>query len=148
MTKKITLTETKYTTQLAGYLSEKVMEELNLCEKIREVVIYPGAIKHIKNRHSHAFKAYFNKIPMIIEEPDYVGISGKGEKRLEFVKQYKDYVLVALKYNDEGMLFVSSMYIIEPNRVVKREDYGRLTKILYESNSYRKHKQKYKNIKR
>lgn len=134
MTPKIIVTEACYKTQLVGYLEGET-----------KVVIYPGAIRHIKRRHRYAFKKYFTKLPMIIDAPDYRG--NKNGESIELIKKYKDYVLVALKYNEKEELFVSSMYIIEAYRIEKRLEQGKMTKVVQRNESQKQRKQSYKNRK-
>lgn len=148
MKKHIVLEENKYVTQIAGILGEEVAEKLDLEGKQKEILIYPGAIKHIKKRHPHAFKCYFRKMPEILGDPDYIGMSGQNPARIEIVKRYKDSILVALKYNENNQLFVSSMYIIEDNRIEKRMSYGRLMPIEVTSTTQKATKQRYKNNRR
>lgn len=126
MGRAIVIKENKPMTQSIGNIRVEILDRLNLPIENRQIVIYPGAVRHIKKRHPHAFKVYFNKIPEVIESPDYVGMSSQDPKRIELIKKYKDNILVALKLDDESNLFVSSMYIIEENRIDKRVTYGRL----------------------
>ena len=140
------LEENKYTTQIAGVLGEEIIDKLAIEVDNREILIYPGAIKHIKKRHPHAFRCYFRKMPEIIGSPDFIGTSGQNPKRIECVKQYKDSILVALKYNDDNQLFVSSMYIIEESRIEKRVSYGRLVRVERTISSHKANKQRYRNL--
>ncbi|MEG0012830.1 MAG: PBECR2 nuclease fold domain-containing protein [Cellulosilyticaceae bacterium] len=132
MGKNINLEENKDVTQTIGEISYEILELLNLAMENNKIFIYPGAIRHIKRRHPYAFKLYFKKIPEVIAYPDYIGMSSQNPKRIELVRCYKDNILVALKLDENYNLFVSSMYIIEENRIEKRVEYGRLQPIKLE----------------
>lgn len=145
MSKNIVIEENKFNAQTVGMIRNEVLEKLELQIENKQIIIYPGAVRHIKRRHPHAFKMYFSKIPEVIQNPDYIGVSSQSPKRIELVKKYKDTILVALKFDDDLNLFVSSMYIIEDNRVDKRIVYGRLEAI--KSMDYEENKKgKYKNM--
>lgn len=126
MGRAIVIKENKPMIQRIGNIRVEILDILNLTIENRQIVIYPGAVRHIKKRHPHAFKVYFSKIPEVIESPDYVGMSSQDPKRIELIKKYKDSILVALKLDEDSNLFVSSMYIIEENKIDKRLTYGRL----------------------
>ncbi len=146
MRRKDVLEENHYITQVAGVLKGEILEKIALQQITQTIIVYPGAIQHMKKRHPHAFRLYFRKIPEILAYPDFIGLSGKdGQKRIEVVKQYKDSILLALKYNDKGELFVSSMYIIEEKRIEKRKSYGRLIPIAPHPGQYHATKQRYRN---
>ncbi|MGL5675986.1 MAG: PBECR2 nuclease fold domain-containing protein [Cellulosilyticaceae bacterium] len=145
MKRQAVLEESKYKTQIAGVLEEAIATLLQVEVNQNEILIYPGAIKHMKKRHPHAFREYFKKVPEILANPDYVGMSGQNPTRIEFVKQYKESILVALKYNEDNQLFVSSMYIIEDNRIEKRMHYGRLMPSPIGKTTQKEQKQKYRN---
>lgn len=139
----VLLKEDNYITQEVGELRTEIMEKLGLEIKERRIVLYPGGIKHMKRRHYRAYKYYFRKIPDIIQDPDYVGLSLSEERCIELVKKYDEYVLVAIKWDDSGRLFVSSMYMMDDNRVENRVLYGKLFSV--PKISTRKRAQKYKN---
>ena len=144
MSRKMHIEMNKNTTQVVGKLREDIKELFNLPKEMSEIVIYPGAIKHIKRKHPHAFKLYFHKIPQIIAEPDYVGMSEHHTMRIEYIKYLKEPILLALKYDGYKNLFVSSMYIIEASRVEKRIETQRIVPIV-QGEHYKTQKQKYKN---
>lgn len=146
--KVIHIEERRYTTQCVGEIKGEIVDLLKLEVESKKIIIYPGSIQHIKRKHQHAFKSYFHRIPDIINNPDYVGISGNGAIRLEFVKKFKDSILVAIKYDDHNNLFVSSMYIIEDTTIDKRVAYGRLIEIPMQGIPVKEKKQKYRNSRR
>ncbi|MGL4738220.1 MAG: PBECR2 nuclease fold domain-containing protein [Cellulosilyticaceae bacterium] len=139
----VLLKEDNYITQEVGELRLEIVEKLGLEVKERRIVLYPGGIKHMKNRHYRAYKSYFKKIPDIIQNPDYAGISLSEERCIELVKKYDAYVLVAIKWDDQGRLFVSSMYMMDDNRIENRVLYGKLLSV--PKTSTRQKMQKYRN---
>ncbi|MGL6175071.1 MAG: PBECR2 nuclease fold domain-containing protein [Cellulosilyticaceae bacterium] len=137
--------ENKLSAQPVGILRDEILDRLKLQIENTQIIIYPGAVRHIKKKHPHAFKMYFSKIPEIIQDPDYIGISSQKPQRIELIKKYKDNILLALKFDENYNLFISSMYIIEETRIDKRLTYGRLEAIkLEQQNAYKKGK--YKNL--
>lgn len=136
--------ENCYITQCVGTLRKEIEEvlEINMTEK--KILIYPSTVRHIKTRHPHIYREYLKKIPEILDTPDYVGVSFENPTRLEFIKQYKECLLVALKVDSQGNLYVSSMYAIDKERIEKRLSYGRL-KHLEVCPACKKKKQRYRN---
>ncbi|PAF18629.1 hypothetical protein [Terribacillus saccharophilus] len=64
-------------TQTAGKLPEKVINRYNLKCSSNDVLIFPGAIKHIKKNHEQIFLQHCHHIPSMISNPDYVGQNPK-----------------------------------------------------------------------
>ena len=146
MGKKINLDKMSRQTQLVGYISHEMIKDLQLNITHEEIIIYPGAIKHIRERHPYTFKKYFYKLAEIIQSPDYIGVSDKDSKRIELIKKYKDHVLVALKVEENNTVFISSMYIITENAIEKRVEAGKLYQVHFHM-SKELEKRYYKNIK-
>lgn len=126
---KILLSENIHKAQTAGYIKQEAIDILGIDFPADEVKINPGAIKHIKNAHPEDFIKYFQHIPDIIENPDYVGIHPKEPNSIELVKVIGKDVLVAIKLDSKGCLYVSSMYELTPQKVPKRLSSGRLKPI-------------------
>lgn len=136
--------ENCYATQCVGMLRREVEVALEINMEEKKILIYPSTLKHIRTRHPHVYREYLKKLPEILAEPDYVGISFENPTRLEFIKEYKECLLVALKIDSQGNLYVSSMYAIDKDRIEKRLSYGRL-KNLEINPVYKKKKQRYRN---
>jgi len=124
------LSEYTHEIQLVGKLQQNIIDLLKITLVEGDIFIYPGAIRHIKNRHPAEFKKYFHKIPEIISTPDYVGVHPNEPNSVEFVKVLEDDVLVAIKLSPDGYLFLSSMYVLTPAKVPKRLKNGRLIAVL------------------
>ena len=117
-----------FQTQVVGLLAPGISALLQLEEKKKEVMLYSGAIKHMRERHPYAFKKYFNRLTQIVETPDYLGLEREETKRFELIKCYKEIVLVALRL-EGGSIFVLSLYIIEENMLKKRLESGKIKEV-------------------
>ncbi|HBF2207821.1 hypothetical protein [Paenibacillus aceti] len=75
-----------------------------------KVKVYPGALKHIRKRHPGVLEQYGHLIPGMISCPDYVGKNPKEPNSIELVKIVQDHLLLAIKLDPTGYVFVSSFY--------------------------------------
>ena len=132
-----------FQTQVVGLLPKGISALLQLEEKKKEVILYSGAIKHMRERHPYAFKKYFNRLSQIVENPDYIGLEGQEIRSFELIKCYRDIVLVALRL-EEGVIFVLSLYIIEESMLKKRLELGKVKEVAHFLSLY-KEKPFYKN---
>lgn len=114
--------------QIVGSLKQEITDLLCINLPPADILIYPGAIKHIKKNHEESFIKYFQYIPEIINSPDYVGVNPSEPNSVEFVKIFSDNILVAVKLDPKGYLYLSSMYELTPVKVPKRIKNGRLKK--------------------
>lgn len=97
--------------QLVGILDlEKINSLLGLSFLVPEVYIYTGAIKHIKKRHPGIWEKYGQDIPDIIAHPDYIGVNPSVADSIELYKYVNDHLLLAIKLDPTGYLYVSSFY--------------------------------------
>lgn len=92
--------------------------------------MFPGAIKHIKKRHPGILESFGHLIPEIIEFPDYVGQSPRHPNSVELIKVVSEHLLLAIKLDPSGYLFVSSFYELNngPYKIKKRLRSGRLVR--------------------
>lgn len=87
-----------------------------------------GLLVHIQKRHPHCLK-YLEKIPDILSNPDYIGKNPNEYQSVEFIKQYDDHVLVAVKLDIiENRLYVASLYNISESKIKNRLNSGRIKK--------------------
>lgn len=119
------LNEQTSETQIVGYLRQDIIDILCISLPSIEILMYPGAIKHMKKRPKD-FENYFQRIPEIISEPDYIGIHPKEPNSVELVKYFDNNVLVAIKLDPSGYLYLSTMFELSPSKVPKRLKSGRL----------------------
>ena len=82
----------------------------------------------VKRKHFKCLK-YIDYIPDILSNPDYIGINPneKSGDSMEFVKRYKDNVLVGVKISEnKDYLYVSTVYDIQESKIRRRLHSGRL----------------------
>ena len=115
--------------QIVGILKKDIIGSLGICLLCGDIKMYPGAIKHIKQKHKEDFDKYFDKIPEIINSPDYIGVNAAHKESVKLVKIFDKDVLVAVKLDQSGYLYLSSMYSLNPGKVPKRLNSGRLKRV-------------------
>jgi len=98
---------------ILGKLPKVISNHYNLNCDSNNVMVFPGAIKHIEKRHPQDLEKYFNKIEEIISNPDYVGQKPKEPKSVELIKEFEDDVLVAIKLDPSGYIYLSTMYSLQ-----------------------------------
>jgi len=115
--------------QSVGHLDiQKIFNLTGVQLPSSEVLIYPGAIKHIKKRHPGVFEQYGELIPSIVTSPDYVGENPSEPGSVELYKVVNDHLLLAVKCDPTGYLFVSSLYTLNNGayKIQKRLASGRI----------------------
>ena len=100
-----------------GYLNKDVIDILKVNLKLREVFLLPGGIKHIRRKRKQIYLGYITKIPEIIEKPDYIGTNPKYPNSIEFIKKINEYILVAVRSNNNGILNVVTMFKVTDSKV-------------------------------
>ena len=116
------------TTQVVGQLNIVAIKDITGIDfPVAEVYMYPGAIKHIKREHPGIIEQYGHLLPDLIANPDYVGQHPK-EGSLELVKFVSLHLLIAIKLDPSGYLYVSTLYDLRngQEKVKKRLSSGRL----------------------
>ncbi|PAD72875.1 hypothetical protein [Paenibacillus campinasensis] len=93
-----------------------------------EVKMYPGAIKHILKKHPGILEKHGHLIPNMISNPDYIGQNPKVPDSIELIKVINPHLLLAIKLDPTGYLFLSSFYELDNGevKVSKRLGSGRL----------------------
>lgn len=84
--------------------------------KSNDILMWDNRFEHIEKHRMnfmniYDFDEYVKKIPDIIENPDYIGIKDKDES-IQFIKQYNDNILIAVRVNAKGNLSFRTMYPI------------------------------------
>ena len=118
--------------KIVGILKNKYLLKLKIKNcNCKKVFLNPGVKKHIKQRHPGDYRKYFKDISKIVSSPDYIGINSKHSKNsIEMVKSYKDEdLLLAITINNNGYLYISSLYDIGNDKVDKRLNSGRLIRV-------------------
>lgn len=115
----LTFDENSTVPLLVGELDvQKINALIGIAFAVSEVYIYPGAIKHIKRGHPGIWEQYGQLLPSIIKKPDFIGKNPKVANSIELYKQLGDHMLLAIKLDPSGYLFVSSLYELN-NAMVK-----------------------------
>lgn len=89
--------------------------------KSYDIVMWDDRIDHIsKHRMNFSdiydFDDYVEKIPEIINSPDYIGIRSK-DNSLQFIKKYNDNILVAVRINTSGNLSFRTFYPVTDSQI-------------------------------
>lgn len=111
-----------------GKYKARYNELLSLDLPCTEILQSEGLIKHIEKRHPDCVQ-YIEKIPEILESPDYIGTNSKEPDSIEIVKQLDKNILVAIKLDKKDEhLYVASLYDINNGKVERRINSGRIKK--------------------
>lgn len=92
------------------------------------VFIYPGAVKHIKRNHPHVWNQHKQDLPHLLSNPDYIGKNPKVPNSIELYKFVGNQLLLAIKLDPSGYLFVSTFYDLDnaEHKIKKRLKSGRI----------------------
>ena len=95
--------------------------------------IYVGVtnIAHMAREHNYEFNRFYDRIPFIISNADYVRLK-KDDGSIEYIKSFGNYIKLAVRVAGDGKYYARSLYFIETNRVenlVKKGELKKLTKI-------------------
>lgn len=122
-----------------AFLREKCPE---LLEKIdnRTIIMWKDRIEHIR-KHTYdnsrlSIEEMFEILPEIIDKPDYLGVKQK-DFSIQFIKRYKDNILVAVRIDGKGRLSFRTMYTITESQLT---DYIRKARAWkFENENQQKH---------
>lgn len=89
--------------------------------KGKDIVMWDNRIEHIAKhrmnfRNIYDFDVYVEKIPEIVNDPDYIGIRDK-DNSLQFIKKYDDNILVAVRINTNGKLSFRTLYPVTDSQI-------------------------------
>jgi len=106
--------------KMVGQISSDVIRVLGL-DADSGTPIYMGEsnIQHMMQRHPNDYIKYGDKIPDILNHPDYVG-TNPSDGSIEYVKEFLidgEYVKVAVRISGTGKYYARSLYVLNPNRV-------------------------------
>ncbi|AEA19194.1 MULTISPECIES: PBECR2 nuclease fold domain-containing protein [Bacillus] len=109
-------------------LPQIIIDTYNLTCTSNDVKMFPGFIKHVKKQHPGIYEKYSSHIKDIVEHPDYVGQNPKEPNSVELVKILNDHILIAIKLDPSGYLFLSTMFDLKngPAKIQRRLNSGRL----------------------
>lgn len=117
--------------QVVGQFNKNVISALNLnISEGTDILMGATNTQHMQSSHPADYAKYGSDIPMILANPDYVGINQK-DNSIEFVKEYLingDYVKVAVMVSSGNKYYARSLYVLNPNRVKNFITKGTLVK--------------------
>lgn len=94
----------------------------DLLEKIgnRTIIMWKDRLDHLK-KHSYdgshlSVEEMCELIPKIIDKPDYLGVR-KKDLSVQFIKRYKENILVAVRMDGKGRLLFRTMYTITESQL-------------------------------
>ena len=122
------LSESLNCVQVVGEISEAISCALGLEMQLRTVLIGPSNITHMQQKHPEVFQQYFEVLPQIIKDPDYVG-KHPSKGSIEFIKVFDQCILVAVRASRSGKLFVRSMYEIAEEKLFSYLKSGTIIKV-------------------
>ena len=103
--------------ELVGILNTQIIEYFNLSTNF--VYIGEQNKEHIKNKHYEDYSKYYGYISEIINFPDYFG-KNPLDNSIELVKEFKvdgtNYVKVALRISNIGVLFARTLYKLNSSK--------------------------------
>ena len=112
--------------RILGKVSNEVVEKWQLYEyKNKKIVMYPEAKEHSKDRHINDYKSvddyYYvmDSLEEIINNPDYV-FYDKSKAGLEYYKNIRGNILVAIRVVPGKELKVRSVYPVEQEKINNR----------------------------
>ncbi len=103
-----------------GELSTQAIKILNLDLKPQNIYLWGPRIEEHCEKHKteyssvYAYNEAITNIPLIIKEPDYIGINSKNGN-IQYIKKLSDISLIGIKItsNDNGLLFRTIFPITE-----------------------------------
>ena len=114
-----------------GKISLEVIKLLGLSLS-ESTPIYIGVtnIAHMAKEHFYEFNRFYNRIPQIISNADYVRLK-PDDGSIEYIKSFSKYVKLAIRVAGDGNYYARSLYFIETNRIenlIKKGELKELTK--------------------
>ena len=102
-----------------GHFTKKIIKQFNLeYQDNKPINLHPSRKKHMLKRHGHEFSDFegtYQKIPEIIQSPDYIGLHPDG-KSIQFIKLLEEKTLVAVRLDAESGN-VRTMYPLTDNKL-------------------------------
>lgn len=115
-----------------AHISQKVIDILGLdISPNTPVFIGKTNLEHIKKRHLYEYEKYLPDLELIINFPDYVGLSPKDNSIL-FVKLYKidgEYIRVAVRITSGGKCYAKTLHLLSTCNAERYIQKGTLKKL-------------------
>lgn len=111
-----------------GTYQQKYNSLLNISLPILDIFRDDGLTKHIKQRHANCLQ-YLSNIPMILNNPDYIGMNPKEPNSIELIKTFGDNIQIAIKLDsNNGYYYIATIHEVSNVKIQKRIQSGRLKK--------------------
>lgn len=98
-----------------GKFTDKIINQLHLAIPAgTPIYIGDENEQHIKSRHPYEYDKYYDYLPDILSEPDYVGISPR-DGSVQFVKEFcldSEYIRIAVKISRNKRCFVKTLHLL------------------------------------
>lgn len=115
--------------QAVGEYKQRINDALGIGLPCGTIYCSNGLMKHILKRHPDCVE-FYEKIPLVLSEPDMVGVDPTKPQSVEFIKHIDPYILVAVTLDVKaGYLYVSSMYDQTTDKVARRLNSGRYVRV-------------------
>lgn len=115
-----------------AFIKKEIIDLLKL-DLLPDTPVYIGEtnLEHIKNRHPYEYEKYLPDIGVIINSPDYVGLSPKDSSIL-FVKLYEvqgEYIRVAVRITSGGKCYAKTLHLLSTCNTERYIEKGTLKKL-------------------
>ena len=115
--------------QQIGTISAKIIALLGIAVPANTAIFCgPSNKLHMSQSHPQDYANYGADIPLILANPDYVGLN-PSDGSIEYVKEYlinHEYVKVAVRVSTTGRFYARSVYVLNPSRVLRFIQQGTL----------------------
>ncbi len=117
--------------QTIGQFTPAVIDALSLSIPAgTPILLGESNVDHMRRRHPDDFEKYGGALSAILARPDYVGLH-PTDGSIEFVREYSDYVKVAVRVSASGKFYARSLYVLNPGRVANFIAKGTLRRVVY-----------------
>jgi len=104
-----------------GELKSEVINILNLNLKPKDIKMYPDRIYHCEYHKKdfeseNSYQKSLKSIPLIINSPDYIGLSSENNS-ISYVKKIAEDTLVAVRVVEKGSLQFRTMFPINEHKL-------------------------------
>jgi hypothetical protein len=114
-----------------GEFSQKLVAALGIDVAIgTEIYVGQTNIAHMAIEHSYEYYRFFDKIPSIIANPDYVRHK-QDDGSIEFIKSVGKHLKLAVRITGDGKYYARSLYFVHTkvvNRLIANGELKPLTK--------------------
>ena len=102
--------------QIVGLLDAQISSLLNITGTSKEIYLGPTNAQHMIDKHFKTYDKYFENIPDIISNPDYIG-KHPSDGSIEYIKEYDERVLLAVRIGQSGRLYARSLYDLSDKKL-------------------------------